>query len=79
MPHLPIGWYVRVTTTQVVNDDPLTLLYVVGYPTPEEAERAVREARSLAGEKYEVLDVEVVAGRGSQPKRGQVWELKSAK
>jgi hypothetical protein len=74
-----IGYYVRVTTTQVVDGEPLTVLYVVGYPTPREAEQAVRKARSQPSEKYEVLAGEVAPGRGPQPKPGQVWELKGAK
>jgi hypothetical protein len=78
MPTQPIGWYVRVTTTEIVEGEPRTILYVVGYPTPEEAERAVRQTRSLPGERYEVLEGEVVAGRGPRPKPGQVWELKGA-
>jgi len=72
-----VGWYVRVTTTQIADGGPLTVLYVVGHPTPAEAEHAVKQVRSLPGEKYEVLS-EAVPGRGPQPKPGQVWELKGA-
>jgi hypothetical protein len=74
-----IGWYVRVTTTEVVEGEPLTILYVVGYPTQEECKQAVRQARSMSGETYDVLDRAVLLGIGPQPKPGQVWELKGAK
>jgi hypothetical protein len=74
-----VGWYVRVTTTELGwGGEPITVLYVVGYPTPEQVEQAVRRERSLPGEKYQVLDGEVVPGVGPQPKPGQVWELKGA-
>jgi hypothetical protein len=70
----PIGWYVRVTTGEVVDGVYDTVLYVVGYSTPAEAEAAVRRARAGSGEQYKVLS-EVTAGRGPQPKPGQVWLL----
>jgi hypothetical protein len=73
-----VGWYLRVFTTEVIEGDPLTVLYVVGYPTPEECEQAVKQARSMPGETYEVRSG-VVPGKGPQPKPGQVWELKGAK
>ena len=75
---MPIGWYVRVTTTEIVNGEPLTTLYVVGHATPREAEEAVRLARSIPGEKYQALDGEITAGIGPQPKQGQVWRLDGA-
>lgn len=74
-----IGWYVRVTATEVVDGAPLTILYVVGYPTPEECKRAVMQARSMPGETYKVLEGGALPGIGPQPKPGQVWELKGAR
>jgi hypothetical protein len=74
-----IGWYVRVTTTEVLNGERQIVLYIVGHPTPEECERAVRQVRPLPGETYEVLAGEVAPGIGPQPEPGQVWELKGAK
>jgi hypothetical protein len=72
-----LGWYVRVTTAQIVDGESLTVLYVVGNPSPEQAEQAVRQARSLPGEKYAAV-AEATVGRGPQPEPGQVWELKGA-
>ena len=72
----PIGWYVRVTTDEV-QDGYYTVLYVVGLPTPEEAEQAVRRVRSVPHETYEVLD-QVPADRGPQPRRGEVRFLPGA-
>jgi hypothetical protein len=73
-----IGWYVRVTTGEVVDGVYDTVLYVAGFPTPEEAEKAVRKVRSKAGEQYEVLSGEIIAGRGPQPEPGEVRLLPGA-
>jgi hypothetical protein len=67
-----IGWYVRVTTTEVVDGEPQTVLYVVGHPTPEECKRAVKEARASTTETYEVLGA-ALPQIGPQPKPGQLW------
>jgi hypothetical protein len=74
----PIGWYVRVTTGEVVDGVYDTVLYIAGYPTPAEAEAAVRKARSKSGERYEVLEGEIIAGRGPQPEPGKVRMLSGA-
>jgi hypothetical protein len=70
----PIGWYVRVFTTQIIEGDPVTALYVAGYPTAAEAVAAVKAVRDLLGETYEVLD-EIEAGKGPQPLPNQVRHL----
>lgn len=74
----PIGWYVRVETDEIHDGVYRTVLYVVGLPTPAEAEAAVRESRLKSGEKYEVLPEPVTNGKGPQPTPGQVWLLKGA-
>ena len=73
-----IGWYVRVITGEVVDGVYATALYIAGFPTPEEAEQAVRTERSKAGEQYEVLPGEIIAGRGPQPEPGKVRMLPGA-
>ncbi len=73
----PIGWYVRVKTGEIVDGVYDTVLYVVGYPSPIEAEAAVRKTRSRPEEQYKIVS-EVEAGRGLQPEPGQVWLLKGA-
>ena len=75
---MTIGWYVRVTTTEIVDGERVTTLYVVGCATPQEAEEAVRLERSLPGETYEALEGEVLEGVGPQPKPGQVRHLVGA-
>ena len=74
----PVGWYVRVTVSEIVDGVYDTVLYIAGYPTRAEAEAAVRKVRSKSGEQYEVLEEEIVAGRGPQPKPGEVRMLKGA-
>ena len=74
----PIGWYVRVKTGQVVDGAYDTVLYIAGYPTPAEAEAAVRKVRSRSDEHYEVLGEQIVANRGPQPNPGEVRLLKGA-
>jgi hypothetical protein len=71
----PIGWYVRVTTGEVVDGIYNTMLYIAGYPSPAEAEAAVKKARSKSGEQYKVLEEGIVAGRGPQPQPGEVRML----
>jgi hypothetical protein len=73
----PIGWYVRVATDQIYDGVYNTVLYIAGFPTPVEAEKAVRKLRSKPGEGYEVLE-EIMAGRGPQPKRGEVRWIEGA-
>jgi hypothetical protein len=76
---MPVGWYVRVWVGENESDDPAhgTALYIAGYPTPIEAEAAVR-ARAQCGERIEVLDGEIVPGIGPQPKPGEVQRIKGA-
>jgi hypothetical protein len=74
----PVGWYVRVTTGEVIDGVYDTVLYIAGYPTPTEAEAAVRKARSKSGERYEVLEGEIIAGHGPQPEPGEVRMLSGA-
>jgi hypothetical protein len=74
----PIGWYVRVTTHEIHDGAYNTVLYVAGYPTPAEAEAAVRKTRSKLGETYEVLEGEIIPGHGPQPESGEVRMLGGA-
>jgi hypothetical protein len=71
------GWYVRVTTTDIVHGEPVTILYLAGYFLPEEVEEAVRQARAINGETYKAV-VTVVEGQGPQPDAGEVRELAGA-
>jgi len=77
----PIGWYVRVKTGHVIDGVHDSMLYIAGYPTPAEAEAAVRNARvrigARLGEQYEVTGA-VVTGRGPQPEPGEVRILRWA-
>ena len=75
---LPIGWYVRVTTGVMVDGVYNAVLYVAGFPTPAEAEAAVREIHVGPAERYEVLDSEIVPHKGPQPSSGEVRLLKGA-
>lgn len=74
----PIGWYVRVTNDEVHDGVYNSLLYIVGYPTPADAEAAVRRVRSAPNEGYEVLPGDITAGQGPQPKSGEVRLIKGA-
>jgi hypothetical protein len=74
---MALGWYVRVTTAEIVEGQRVTTLYVVGLLTQEEAVEAVRRHRQMSGESYEALQ-EVVAGGGPQPAFGEVRHLKGA-
>ena len=74
----PIGWYVRVTTGEVVDGVYDTVLYIAGYSSPADAEAAVKRARSKSGEQYKVLAEGIVAGRGPQPQPGEVRMLNGA-
>jgi hypothetical protein len=78
--NVPIGWYVRVWVGEEESDDPAydTALYIVGYPTPAEAEEAVRKFRGKTGERLEVLEGEIVASRGPQPQPDEVRRLRGA-
>ena len=73
----PVGWYVRVKTGEITDEVYDTVLYVVGCPTPAEAEAAVRRVRANSDEPLQVLD-KVVVGRGPQPEPGEVRLLKGA-
>ncbi len=74
----PVGWYVRVCVGEDESDDPAydTALYIAGYPTPAEAESAVRKVRPKSGERLEVLDGAIIPGVGPQPKPGEVRRLR---
>jgi hypothetical protein len=76
----PIGWYVRVWVGENEADDPAydTALYIAGYPTPAEAEAAVRRVRPKCGERLEVLAGGIAPGIGPQPKPGAVTRLRGA-
>lgn len=76
----PVGWYVRVWVGNDEADDPAydTALYIAGYPTPSEAEAAVRRSRPRTGERMEVLEGEIVLGFGPQPEPNEVRRLKGA-
>jgi len=72
-----LGWYVRVFPIEPIDDEHETVLYVVGLLDSTQAIEAVKQLRSLAGEKYEAVGTAVV-GRGPQPTPGEVRELKGA-
>ena len=74
----PIGWYVRVTTGVIVDEVYDTVLYIAGYPTPAEAEAAVRESHVGPARRFEVLDGEITVGIGPQPAWGEVRLLEGA-
>jgi hypothetical protein len=74
----PIGWYVRVWVGENESGDHGAALYIAGYPTPVEAEAAVRRTRSKRGERMEVLEGEIVPGVGPQPSPGEVRLLGGA-
>ena len=73
-----IGWYVRVTTTEIQDGVYDTVLYAVGLSDPAEAEEAVKKARRRSGERYEALAGAIVADVGPQPSAGEVRLLKEA-
>lgn len=73
-----IGWYVRVRTGEIVDGVYDTALYIAGYPTPGEAEAAVRAVRSGNAGEYEVLEEPIAGGRGPLPKPGEVRLLVGA-
>jgi len=75
---VPIGWYVRVRTGEIVDGVYDTVLYIAGYPTPAEAEAAVRNVRSKSDEQCEVLEGGIIAGYGPQPQPGEVRLLTGA-
>ena len=67
-----IGWYVRVTTGEVVDGVYDTVLYIAGFQNPAEAEDAVRAARAKPWELCEVLEGGITPGHGPQPDPGEV-------
>jgi hypothetical protein len=69
---VPIGWYVRVTTGEIVDQVYDTVVYIAGFPTPEEALAAVKAVRGRPWEPCEVLPGEITADRGPQPAPGEV-------
>ena len=75
---IPIGWYVRVTTGEIVDQVHDTMLYIAGYATPAEAEVAVRKAHVGPAKRFEVLDGEITPGVGPQLAPGEVRLLKGA-
>lgn len=66
-----IGRYVRVSRGKNIEGVSGTALYIAGYPTPAEAEAAVRKCRLALGAQYEVLG-EIVRCVGPQPAPGEV-------
>lgn len=74
---MPLGWYVRVTTTELVQGEPVTKLYLAGYSMPGEAEEAVKQVRSILGERYQAVHI-AIAGHGPQPDPKEVRELRGA-
>jgi len=74
---VPTGWYVRVTTADVVYGERVTVLYLAGYGMPKDAEYAVRRARATEGEQYHAVDT-AVPGKGPQPEPGEVRLLLGA-
>jgi hypothetical protein len=72
-----VGWYVRVKTGVITDGVYDTVLYIAGFPNRAEAEAAVRKAHGPA-ERFEVLDGEIVPGRGPQPNPGEVRLIKGA-
>jgi hypothetical protein len=74
----PPGWYVRVWVGENESDDHAygAALYIAGYPTPVEAEAAVRRTRPKRGERMEVLEGEIIPGIGPQPSPGEVRRLR---
>jgi hypothetical protein len=73
----PLGWYVRVFTTERVEGAPLTKLYLAGYPGADQAVEAVKRLRAISGEEYQAVAT-AIPGRGPQPGPGEVRELKGA-
>ena len=69
---VPVGWYVRVTTGELINGVYDTVVYIAGFPTPAEAEAAVRAMRAKPWEKCEVLEGGIAPGHGPQPAPGEV-------
>jgi hypothetical protein len=67
-----VGWYVRVTTGTVQGGVYDTVLYIAGFPTPAEAEDAVRAIRGKTWELCEVLEGGITPGHGPQPAPGEV-------
>ena len=72
----PTGWYVGVTTKEVLHGEPVTMLYL-GCAIPKDAEDAVRKERAIEGEQYNAVDMAVL-GIGPQPELGEVRLLKGA-
>jgi hypothetical protein len=76
----PIGWSIRVWVGEEESDDPAydTAIYIAGYPTPAEAEAAVRSIRPKSDERMEVLEGGIFPGIGPQPKPGEVRRIRGA-
>jgi len=76
----PVGWYVRVWVGTSESDDPAyeTALYIAGYPTPSEAEAAVRRTLPNLEEKVEVLKGPIMPGDVLQPQPREVKRLRGA-
>lgn len=75
---MAIGWYVRVTTGEVVDGVYDTVLYIAGFSSPEEALAAVKAERGKPWEPCVVLPGEITTDRGPQPAQGEVRLLPGA-
>jgi hypothetical protein len=73
-----VGWYVRVTTGEIVDQVYDTVLYIAGFPTAEEAIMAVKALRGKPWEPCEALASGITLGRGPQPAPGEVRLLPGA-
>lgn len=74
----PVGWYVRVTTGETVDQVYDTVLYIAGFPSPEECLAAVRAVRGKQGEPCEVLNEPITSGAGPKPAPGEVRPIPAA-
>jgi hypothetical protein len=68
----PVGWFVRVTTGEVVDQVYDTVVYIAGFATPEECIAAVRATREKLSEPCQVLESPITRGVGPQPNPGEV-------
>src|SRR4051812_6030806 len=67
---MSMGWYVRVTTDEIYDGVYNTVVYIAGFASPAEAERAVRGVRSNPGRHSRFSRVKSLPGRGPKPAAG---------